>query len=93
MKKEKNQEFQKIQKSKILTPYFFDPLHYSYSDSPCSRAPACTEFGVPRSKGVRSRGQKAESNKIAPWGHNFDPSGLILTMTHNSDQGASDLKV
>ena len=53
----------------------------------------CIKFGVPRSKGVRARGQKAENNKIAPWGHNFDPSGLILPMTHNSDQGASDLKV
>ena len=53
----------------------------------------CTKFGVPRSKGVRARGQKAENNKIASWGHNFDPSGLILSMTHNSDQGASDLKV
>ena len=53
----------------------------------------CTKFGVPRSKGVRARGQKAENNKIAPWGHNFDPSGLILPMTRNSDQGASDLKV
>ena len=48
----------------------------------------CTKFGVPRSKGVRARGQKAEDNKIAPWGHNFDPSGLILPMTRNSDQGA-----
>ena len=53
----------------------------------------CTKFGVPRFKGVRARGQKAEKNKIAPWGHNFDPSGLILQLTHNSDQHASDLKV
>ena len=53
----------------------------------------CTKFGVPRSKGDQARGQKAENNKIAPWGHNFDPSGLILPMTHNSGQGASDLKV
>ena len=53
----------------------------------------CTKFGVSRSKGVRARGQKAENNEIAPWGHNFDPWGLILPMTHNSDQGASDLKV
>ena len=53
----------------------------------------CTKFGVPRSKGNRAGGQKAENNKIAPWGHNFDPSGLILSMTHNSGQGASDLKV
>ena len=53
----------------------------------------CTKFGVPRSKGVRARGLKAEKNKIAPWGHNFDPSGLILSMTYHSDQGASDLKV
>ena len=52
----------------------------------------CTKFGVPRSKGVRARGQKAE-NKIAHWGHNFDPSGLIFPMTRNSDQGASALKV
>ena len=54
---------------------------------------ACTKFGVPRSKGVRARGQKAENNKIAPWGHNFDPSGLIFPMTRNSGQGASALKV
>ena len=53
----------------------------------------CNKFGVPRSKGVRARGQKAENNKIASWGQNFDPSGLILPMTRNSDQGASDLKV
>ena len=33
----------------------------------------CTKFGVPRSKGDRARGQKAEKNKIAPWGHNFGP--------------------
>ena len=52
---------------------------------------SCTKCGVPRSKGVRARGQKAE--KIAPWGHNFGPSGLIRQMSHNSDQGASDLKV
>ena len=50
-----------------------------------------TKFRVPRSKGVRARGHKAE--KIAPWGHNFDPSGLIRPIAHNSDQGASDLKV
>ena len=53
----------------------------------------CTKFGVPRSKGVRARGQKAENNKIAPWGHNFDPSGLIFPMTRNLDQGASALKL
>ena len=54
----------------------------------------CTKFGVPRSKGVGPRRQKVENNKIALWwGHNYDPSGLILPMTHNSDQGASDLKV
>ena len=53
----------------------------------------CTKFGFPRSKGVRARGQKAENNKIALWGHNIDPSWLILPMTRNSDQGASDLKV
>ena len=34
----------------------------------------CTKFGVPRFKGVRARGKKAEKNKIAPWGHKFDPS-------------------
>ena len=51
----------------------------------------CTKFGGPGSKGVLARENKAEKN--APWGHNFDPSGMIRRMAHNSDQGASNLKV
>ena len=53
----------------------------------------CTKFGGPRSKGILAGGHKAEKKQNCPLGHNFDPSGLIRRMAHNSDQDASDLKV
>ena len=53
----------------------------------------CTKFGVPRSKGLRARGQKAEKIKLPPGGTILTPGGSFSPMTHNSDQGASDLKV
>ena len=43
MKKE--EKIQKIQKSKILTPYFLNPLNYAYSDSPRSGAPVYQIWG------------------------------------------------
>ena len=38
---------------------------------------SCTKFGVPRSKGVRAKGQKAEKIKLPPGGTILTPRGWL----------------
>ena len=64
--------FLKIQN---FDPYFFDPLNYTYFESPCCTIP------IPVLNFVKFRRRVSElegirlKHKIVPAGHNFDPSG------------------
>ena len=85
-KKEKCKNFQKNQKSKILIPYFWTPQIMNIRIALAHVHP-CTKFGVPRFKGVRARGQKAEKIKLPPGGTILTPRGWFSSFRRS---GASN---
>ena len=74
-KKEEYKNFQKIPKIQNFDPLIFEPPQIINIRIALAHVHSCTKFGVPRFKGVRARGQKAEKIKLPPGGTILTPRG------------------